>query len=223
MADGGEPPGLPRVWARLCPPRKACGVVRHGSAGCWHDDRRRRGGTDALPEPAEVRWPPRSPAGGPAILLPETDGAPTRRGLQIMEGLCPRPAQVPDGVIRHRRARDRGEGPCAHAACPCEGVPPVGCAPIASLLGEQGGRHDPTDMTFFGQRAVEPVPTGTRLIDKDERAALRLHLTNKFIDVTLTRTNSAEGNNLGVVFLGNVRHGYRLFMDIQSDVKRARL
>ena len=36
-------------------------------------------------------------------------------------------------------------------------------------------------------------------------------------------TDVAEGDDVGVVFLGDVCHGNRLFMDIQSDVKRARL
>jgi hypothetical protein len=53
--------------------------------------------------------------------------------------------------------------------------------------------------------------------------AFGLHLTNELIDVTLSCTDIAEGDDFGVVFLGDVRHGNRLFMDIQSDVKRARL
>jgi hypothetical protein len=78
-------------------------------------------------------------------------------------------------------------------------------------------------MAFFGQIAVEPVSTGARLIDKDELFTFRLHLPDKLIDVTLARSNIAERDDLGVVFLSDVRNGNRLFMDIQSDVKRARL
>jgi len=78
-------------------------------------------------------------------------------------------------------------------------------------------------MAFFGQIAVEPVPAGARLIDKDEMFAFGLHLTNELMDVTLSCTDIAERDDIGVVFLGDVRNGNRLFMDIQSDGKRARL
>ena len=53
--------------------------------------------------------------------------------------------------------------------------------------------------------------------------AFRLHLPDKLIDVTLARSTIAERDDLGVVFLSDVSNGNRLFMDIQSDVKRARL
>jgi hypothetical protein len=53
--------------------------------------------------------------------------------------------------------------------------------------------------------------------------AFGLHLTNELIEVTLSCTDIAEGDAFGVVFLGDVRNGNRLFMDIQSDGKRARL
>jgi hypothetical protein len=53
--------------------------------------------------------------------------------------------------------------------------------------------------------------------------AFGLHLPDELIDVTLAWTDVAEGDDFGVVFLGDVRHGNRLCMDIQSDVKRARL
>jgi hypothetical protein len=53
--------------------------------------------------------------------------------------------------------------------------------------------------------------------------AFGLHLPNELIDVTLSCTDVAQGDDCGVVFLGDVGNGDRLFMDIQSDVKRARL
>jgi hypothetical protein len=53
--------------------------------------------------------------------------------------------------------------------------------------------------------------------------AFGLQLPDELLDVTRSCTDVAEGDDIGVVFLGDVRHGHRLFMDIQSDVKRARL
>ena len=69
-------------------------------------------------------------------------------------------------------------------------------------------------MAFFGQIAGEPIATRPRFINKDELGAFRLHLTNKWIDVTLSRTDSAKGDNLSVGFLGDVGNGNRLFMNI---------
>jgi hypothetical protein len=78
-------------------------------------------------------------------------------------------------------------------------------------------------MPFFSQIAVEPVPAGAGFVDKDEMFTFRLHLPDALIDVTLSRPDVAERDDLGVVFFGHVRNGNRLLMDIQTDVKRARL
>jgi hypothetical protein len=53
--------------------------------------------------------------------------------------------------------------------------------------------------------------------------ACGLPLPDEWIDVTLSCTDGAEGDDVGLVFLGDVRPGNRLFLDIQADVKRARL
>ena len=71
--------------------------------------------------------------------------------------------------------------------------------------------------------AGSPLRVRTGLIDKDEMFAFGLHLTDELIDVTLSCTDVAEGDDFGVVFLGDVRNVHLLFMDIQSDVKRAKL
>ena len=78
-------------------------------------------------------------------------------------------------------------------------------------------------MAFLGQIAVEPVPAGARLIDKDELFAFGRHLTDELIDVTLSCTDVAEGDDFSVMFLGDIGDGNRVFMDIHTDVKRARL
>jgi hypothetical protein len=53
--------------------------------------------------------------------------------------------------------------------------------------------------------------------------AFGLHLPDELIDVTLSCPDGAEGDDCGVVFLGDVGNGKRLFLDIQAEVKRARL
>jgi hypothetical protein len=182
-----------------------------------------RGGTDDLAAPPEVGWTP----GGPAR---RTDSVPQEKGcalalrrLKSADGICTRPAQVPHRCILHLGHGDRGEVPRAHQAGQCDGITTVGCDSIPGLCGEQGGRHAPADMAFLGQRAAEPVPAGARLRDKDAMLAFGRHLPDEWIDVTLSCTDGAEGDDFGVVFLGDVRHGNRIFMDIQTDVECARL
>ena len=76
---------------------------------------------------------------------------------------------------------------------------------------------------MFGQRAVEPIPARAGCIDKDEVLPFGLELTAEFIDVTLARTTMPDRDDLSVVCLGDIGNGNGLFVDISSDVKRARL
>jgi hypothetical protein len=50
-----------------------------------------------------------------------------------------------------------------------------------------------------------------------------LQLTDEFIELTLAGPNVAQGDNLGVGCFGDIGHGDRLLVDIQTDVEWARL
>ena len=78
-------------------------------------------------------------------------------------------------------------------------------------------------MAFFCQRAVEPIPARACFRDTDEVLTFGLELTDECIDVTLAGTNIPERDDLRMVFFGDRGNGNGLCMDIQSDVKRARL
>jgi hypothetical protein len=183
----------------------------------------RRGGTDDLAEPPEVGRPPGGSACVTDILPQEKGVEPKLRGPEIADGIVTPPAQVPKGFIVHRGNGDRGEVARAHQSSPFDGITPVGLDAIPGLLGDQGGRHDPADLAFLGQRAVEPVPAGARLIDKDERLAFGLPLPDEVIEITRACTDVAAGDDCGVVFLGAIGDGHRVFLDIHTEVKRARL
>jgi hypothetical protein len=221
--DRGEPPGRPLVGAGLFQPRQPCGVVGDRSAVGLAHDLLCRGGTDYCAEPPEVGGTP----GGPARLteiVPQEQGFALALGsLESAESLCARPAQSPHRCILTLGHGDRGAVPRAHQAGQCERIPAVGFDPLSGLCGEQGGCHHPADMPCLGQSAGEPVPTGARFINQDALLAVRRPLTHKLIDGTLACTDGAKGDDLGVVFLGNVRHGPRRFMDLQAEGKRARL
>jgi hypothetical protein len=103
-------------------------------------------------------------------------------------------------------------------------VPTVGFHAVARFFGHEGGGDDnPADRAFLRQIAIEPVPTGARLIDKDPMLGLGWQLADEVVNVTLAWANSTEGADLGAVLLSDIGHRNGLFMDISSDVKRARL
>jgi hypothetical protein len=104
-----------------------------------------------------------------------------------------------------------------------DGVTAVGFDPIPGLLRDQGGGHDPADIPFFRQIAIEPIPAGAGFIDEDEVFALRVQLPNEHVDVTLAGADATERNHLGIVFFRDIGDSNRLFMNIHSDIKRARL
>jgi hypothetical protein len=78
-------------------------------------------------------------------------------------------------------------------------------------------------MAFFGEMAVEPIAARAGVIDKDEVRAFGLPATDEVIDVTLSRPDVPEGDDLGVVVLGNISDRDRVLIDIHADVERARL
>jgi hypothetical protein len=56
-------------------------------------------------------------------------------------------------------------------------------------------------MAFFGQITIEPIATRASFIDKDKVRAFGLQPTDEFIDVTLSRTDIAEGDDFGAIVL----------------------
>jgi hypothetical protein len=110
-----------------------------------------------------------------------------------------------------------------HQASQCDGSSPVGFDPVAGLLGNQGGRHDPADLAFCGERAVEPGATRAGCRDKAEVRALGWQPTEPCSDVRLSCPSIAKGDELGVVFFGDRVDRHRVFLYIQTDVECARL
>ena len=102
-------------------------------------------------------------------------------------------------------------------------VTPVGCDPVARLFGNQGGGDDPADRAFFQQVAIEPVAAGARFIDEDELRTLRPQLPEQLITIALPGSDRTEGDDLRAMVLGDIGDRDRLFVDILSDIKRARL
>jgi len=86
-----------------------------------------------------------------------------------------------------------------------------------------GGSHAPTVVPFFAEIAIQPVATGTCLIDKDEAFGLRLELTGELIAIGVSCTDRPLGDDLRLMVFGDIGHGDSVFMDIQTDIECARL
>src|SRR5262249_18086071 len=103
------------------------------------------------------------------------------------------------------------------------GITPAGFDAVTCLCRNQGGGADPADVALFHQVAIEPIAAGTGFVDEDELLAFRPQLPDKLIDITLPGPDSAEGDDLCAMCLGDIGDCTGLFMDIHSDVERARL
>src|SRR4030095_10643330 len=77
-------------------------------------------------------------------------------------------------------------------------------------------------MALFRQIAIQPVPPGSRFIDKDQVWGFGLQRAAELIKVALPRANGPKVNALGVVVVGNRGDGDRRFRHIQCGAKSAR-
>jgi hypothetical protein len=78
-------------------------------------------------------------------------------------------------------------------------------------------------MAFWGQIALEPVPTGACFIDQDPVRGFGVQLADELSNVGMPGADGAEVDDVGVVVFGNIGDSTGLLMDIQSDVERARV
>jgi hypothetical protein len=165
--------------------------------------------------------------GGPAriadVLPQEKRLEPKLGGLEIADGIIRRPAQVTNGFIRTRRDIDRREITRAYQAGELDGVTTVGFHPIARLLGDERWGNDPADVAVLREIVVEPLPTWTRFIDKDQMMAFGWQLADEQVDVALPSANGAKVDAVSAVFFGRICDSNRLLMNIHTDIERARL
>jgi hypothetical protein len=78
------------------------------------------------------------------------------------------------------------------------------------------------DMAFVGQRAREPVPTGTGRRDTDARRACGWQPTDEGSDGTLSRAEGAEGDAFGTGLCIDGRHGQSIWVALKTAGEWAR-
>jgi hypothetical protein len=159
-----------------------------------------------------------------------TDGVPPHksvpppwRGLQVLESLCPRAAQVAAGCLFSLGPIDGSAVPRAQEPGQRPGITAVGLHAIPGLLGNQRGCHAPTGVAFLVAIALEPGATGAGCIDEDEAWRLRWALTSEWIDSRVSCADGPAGDDGGVVLWGDRGHGAGVLVDIQTDRQCARL
>ena len=164
------------------------------------------------------------PPGGPAFIadvLVQQEGLHAGLGgLEISNRIL---AGGADRLVRARGDIDRREIPGAHQPGERQSVTSVSLHAIAWFLrDERGGKH-PADEVLLGERAVEPIPTGTGLIDTEKMRGLRLECADPGIDVALPGADSAQEDHLGAPLFRDLGNGDRLLGHIQTDVYRVSL
>ena len=217
------PPGGDLLVAFLGQPLQPCGVFGDGPDIVLENHVLGGSGTDPLAQPPQGR---RAPGGSACIpdILPQEQGFEAQLGrLEVVERLFTRAAEVTNSFGVDRWDINRGEVPRAYQARQWDGIPTIRFDTVAGLFREQGGGDDPATVAFCGQRAIEPIATGADFIDQDALLACGLQLPDERVDITLPRPDRAQGDDFRAIFLGDVSDCDGLFMDIHSDVERARL
>jgi hypothetical protein len=148
---------------------------------------------------------------------------PELSGLEVSQGIFTGAGEITHGFIFDLGNVDGGEIPRAHQPGQLYRVPAVGFHPVAGLWGNQGRSDDPADMAFLRQSTIEPVPTGSRFLDKDQVWGFGVQLAHEWINVALPRPNSAQIDDLRVVIFGDISDGDGVCVDVQTDIERARL
>ena len=218
-----EPPGGAPLVEFLGKTLEPVGVLGDCPDLCLEDDWLGWGGTDDLAEPAQVRRAPGGPTGIPDI-MPQQKGFQAKLGrLEIVERLFTRPTEVTNGFVCDRWDIDRREIPRAHQPRQLDRITTVGFHAVAGLFGNQGGGDDPAELTFFHAIPVAPVAARSRFVDEDQMFGFGLQLAHEVINVTWAGADGPAVGDLSAGLFRDVSDGNRVFVDIQSDVTRARL
>jgi hypothetical protein len=222
VAPWGAPPGRALGAPLLLQARTTGGVCGACLDVGLQDDRLGRWRPDDRAEPAEVRRAPGGLARRAALVPQEQRFQPNLGGLASPEDICTGAAEGAPRCLLDRRDSDRGQVPRAPQAGQRARVTTGGCAPSAGLLRAPCGGYPPAALALCGPRAGEPVSTGTGLSDKNALRACGVQPPDEVIAVTLARPDGAASEDLGTVILGSLRHGTRVFVDIETDVACAR-
>ena len=206
----------PRSPVRLacwCKTLEACGLLGDRPDIVLEDAWLGRSRTDHCTAPPEMGRAPGGPAHGAEIVSKLEGVEPTLGGLESAAGLFTRSAQVATGVIVNRGDGDGCQVTRAPQAGQCDGVSTVSWDPGPWRLGDQGGGDDPADMACWGAIAGEPRATWAGCIDQDEVRACGWPPTDQVSEVTLSRPDSAAGDDLSVVGCGDLGDRDRVLMD----------
>jgi hypothetical protein len=218
-----QTPGVHVVLKRVFKTLEACGVRTDGPDIGWKNALLSRCGTDHLREPAQGGRAPVCPAHVPAILSAQKRLEPERGGFEIMNGIFPCPGKVTHGLIVHRGDRHHAEITRAGQAGQLHRIAAIRVDPLPWVFGDQGRCHHPTIVALLGQRAGEPVATGSSFRDEEEVCGCGWHLTDHLIDVRLSGAEAAEGGHFSAVLLRHVGDASCIVVDVHADEECARL
>jgi len=145
------------------------------------------------------------------------------RGFAVTETLVTGATQLSHGFVIDLRDVDGGEVARTHQPGQLAGIAAVGCDAVPSFVRDSRGRDHPTVMPRLRQIPVPPIAARPGFVDQHEGFGLRVPLANQCVEVALAGADSPQGDDLRAVVLGDVGDRDGLLMDIQADIRPARL
>jgi hypothetical protein len=194
----------------VCGDRADVGVEAHGLRG---------GGTDDCREPSEVGRTPGGPAFIAAILAQQEGRPAVLGGLAIAKRL----RAGADGLVLDCGDRDRREIPGAQQPGERHRVASVGRDAVPWCLRDARWGHHPAAERRLGEIAVEPRPTGSGLIDQEQRRGLRLACADQGLAVALPGAAGAQDEHLGAPLCRDLGHSDGRLVHIQTHVNGVRV
>jgi hypothetical protein len=183
------------------------------------DDLLRGGVADDFAEPAQMGGSPVGLALVADILAQQKGLQAELGGLEILEGVFAGAGEIADRLVGEIRDVDGGEVAAAHEAGERDGIAAVGLDAVAGLSGDERGGDHPAGELFSGEIAIQPIATGAGLINEDQPGGFGLQCADQFINVALTGTDGAEGDDGGVPVLRCIGDRDGFLVDVETDVE----
>jgi hypothetical protein len=163
---------------------------------------------------------PAGPALVANVLSQQERLQPTLAPLEILHGIVPAAAQVPQGLVRDLGHVDCAQVAAAHQAGQRDRIAPICLHAVRRLPRDQRRRHDVAGEPLPGQVPIQPVGARPRLVDEHQRRRpFRLELPDQLVDVALPCPDRPQGHHLGAPVLRRIGDRDRVLVDVETNVE----
>jgi hypothetical protein len=212
----GEAPGFDPLMECLFQTLEAFGVLGDSPHVLLEADLLRWSRTDDFREPSKMRGAPIGLARIAHVLSQE-------KGFEVTETIFTGATQISNGFISDLWDGDGGEVARTRQPGQLAGIAAVGVDPVPGFFRNERGRDHPTVMPRLRQIAVQLIAARPGFVGKHEVFGLRVQRSNPCVEITRAGTDSPQGDDLRAMVLGHVGDRDGRLVDIQADIKQARL